>query len=72
VGFTSNYVTSVWLGNDNYESTKRLTGGILPAQTWAKLMRVAMASEEAKPLPGLPPPAEPRETVVADADGAQP
>jgi penicillin-binding protein 1A len=71
VGFTSNYVTSVWLGNDNYESTKRLTGGVLPAQTWAKLMRVAMASEEAKPLPGLPPPAEPRETVVADADGSQ-
>ena len=71
VGFTGNFTTAVWLGNDNYESTERLTGGILPAQTWQKYMRVAMASEEVEPLPGLPPPEIPDEEVVAEEDGAQ-
>jgi penicillin-binding protein 1A len=70
-GFTGNFTTAVWLGNDNYESTERLTGGILPAETWQKYMRVAMASEEIEPLPGLPPPEIPDEEVVAEADGAQ-
>ena len=72
VGFTGNFTTAVWLGNDNYESTERLTGGILPAETWQKYMRVAMASEEIEPLPGLPPPEPPEEEAVADADGAEP
>jgi penicillin-binding protein 1A len=67
VGFTGNYTTAVWLGNDNYEPTNRLTGGILPAMTWAKFMRVAMAYEEPKPLLGLPPPADDREPIVAEA-----
>ena len=38
------------------QPTDRLTGGILPAATWAKYMRVAMAYEKPIPLPGLPPP----------------
>ena len=69
VGFTGNYTTAVWFGNDNFEMTNKLTGGILPAQTWQKYMRVAMAYDEAKPLPGLPPPApvEEAETPVAAA-----
>ncbi len=67
VGYTGNYTTAVWFGNDNYEPTKRLTGGILPAMTWAKFMRVAMAYEEIKPLLGLPPPANEREPLVAEA-----
>ena len=66
VGFTGNYTTAVWLGNDNYASTSRLTGGNLPAMTWAKFMRVAMAYEVPKPLPGLPPP-EPTGSLVADS-----
>jgi penicillin-binding protein 1A len=69
VGFTGNYSTAVWFGNDNYESTKNLTGGLLPAETWAKYMRVAMAYETPKLLPGLPPPAPSEEQLVADAEG---
>ena len=69
VGFTGNYTAAVWLGNDNYESTKRLTGGRLPAETWAKYMRVAMATEEAKPLPGLAPSEGTAEQLVSAADG---
>jgi hypothetical protein len=76
VGFTGNFSTAVWFGNDDFQMTKRLTGGILPAQTWQKYMRVAMAFEEAKPLPGLPPPApaedEPDAEAVAAADGGVP
>ncbi len=59
----------MWFGNDNYESTKNLTGGLLPAETWAKYMRVAMAYETPKLLPGLPPPAPSEEQLVADAEG---
>lgn len=72
VGFTGNYTTAVWLGNDDYQSTKRLTGGILPAETWQKYMRVAMANEVVKPLPGLPDPApakEDKDAPVAAAEG---
>lgn len=72
VGFTGNFSTAVWLGNDDFTVTKKLTGGILPAQTWQKYMRVAMAYEEPKPLPGLPPPVVPEETeeeAVAAAEG---
>ncbi|MBK1625189.1 transglycosylase domain-containing protein [Afifella marina] len=60
VGYTGDFSTAVWLGNDNYKSTNRLTGGTLPAMTWQKYMRVAEANIEHRPLPGipLPPPAE--------------
>jgi penicillin-binding protein 1A len=70
VGYTGNYTTAVWLGNDDYTPTQRLTGGVLPAMTWAKFMRVAMAYETPKALLGLPPPEEVTEPLVADyADG---
>jgi penicillin-binding protein 1A len=55
IGYTGNFTTAVWLGNDDFSSTNNLTGGVLPAETWQKYMRVAMAYEEEKPLPGLPP-----------------
>jgi penicillin-binding protein 1A len=70
VGYTGNFSTAVWLGNDNYQPTKQLTGGILPAATWAKYMRVAMAYEKPIPLPGLPPPPPTNEQLVAETSGA--
>jgi penicillin-binding protein 1A len=72
VGFTGNYTTAVWLGNDDYESSNRLTGGILPAETWQKFMRVAMAYEEPKLLPGLPLPEASEEQLMADAGDQAP
>lgn len=56
VGFTGNYSTAVWFGNDNFTSTARLTGGRLPAQTWQKYMQAAHLFVDIKPLPGLAPP----------------
>ncbi len=69
VGYTGNFTTAIWFGNDNYEPTRRLTGGVLPAATWAKYMRVAMAYETPIPLPGLPPPPDAGEKLVATTDG---
>lgn len=52
VGFTGNYVAAVWLGNDDYSPTNRMTGGSLPAMTWKRLMEYAHQNIELKPIPG--------------------
>jgi penicillin-binding protein 1A len=54
MGYTGNYVCGVWMGNDDYQSTKRMTGGTLPAQTWRQIMAYAHQGIEVKPLAGLP------------------
>ncbi|HEY4941627.1 MAG TPA: PBP1A family penicillin-binding protein [Rhizomicrobium sp.] len=41
VGFTADYVTSVWVGNDDSTPMKAVTGGSLPAQIWHATMTVA-------------------------------
>ena len=51
IGFTGNYVAAVWFGNDNYESTNRLTGGSLPARTWNLFMSAAHEGIEIVPIP---------------------
>ena len=40
-GFTADYVTGVWLGNDNNEPMKKVTGGGLPAALWHGYMAEA-------------------------------
>jgi len=51
VGYTGNYVAAVWYGNDNYEPTRRLTGGRLPAMTWQKFMSYAHQNIDLRPIP---------------------
>ncbi len=53
IGFTGNFSAAVWLGNDNFKPTGRVTGGFLPAMTWNKLMRFAHANVDLKPIPGI-------------------
>jgi penicillin-binding protein 1A len=53
MGYTGNFVCGVWFGNDDYTSTRNLTGGSLPAMTWHKVMAYAHQGVEIKPLPGL-------------------
>ena len=65
VGYTGNFVGAVWMGNDDYSPTKRMTGGTLPAMTWHNIMAYAHQGVELRPLPGLPPPAH--APTVADA-----
>ena len=56
VGYTGNFVGAVWMGNDDYSPTKRMTGGTLPAATWHNIMSYAHQGVELRPLPGLPAP----------------
>lgn len=43
VGFTPDLVTAVWLGNDDYSRMNESYGGNIPARTWARFMRNALA-----------------------------
>jgi penicillin-binding protein 1A len=56
MGFTADYVAGVWVGNDNSESMKKVTGGGLPAQIWREVMTAAHINHEPRWLPGLEPP----------------
>ena len=72
VGYTGNYVTSVWMGNDGYAPTRRLTGGVLPAMAFNKLMTYAHHGIAPKPIPFVDPEkpakdADPAVTVAEDA-----
>jgi penicillin-binding protein 1A len=53
VGYTGNYVAGIWIGNDDYSPTRRMTGGSLPALTWQKAMAYAHQGIEPAPLLGL-------------------
>jgi len=65
VGYTGNFVGAVWMGNDDYSPTKRMTGGTLPAATWHNIMAYAHQGVELRALPGLPPPQH--APAIADA-----
>ncbi len=43
VGFTPDLVTAVWLGNDDYARMNESYGGNIPARTWARFMKAALA-----------------------------
>jgi penicillin-binding protein 1A len=72
VGFTGNYVAAVWLGNDDYTETNRLTGGSLPAMTWQRLMEYAHENIDLKPIPGIEKPFLDEKTIAkADVKNGQ-
>ena len=53
IGFTGNYTTAVWFGNDDFTTMNNMTGGSLPAMTFKKLMDYAHQGIELKPIPGI-------------------
>ncbi|WJW80172.1 PBP1A family penicillin-binding protein [Bartonella sp. TP] len=53
VGFTGDYTTAVWMGNDNYSPTNRLFGGILPAMIFHTIMEYAHRNIKLHPLFGV-------------------
>jgi penicillin-binding protein 1A len=55
VGYSANFVAGVWVGNDDYSSTNRMTGGSLPAMIWHAAMAYAHQGIEIKTLAGLTP-----------------
>ncbi len=60
VGFTGDFVTGVWYGNDDFTATRRMTGGSLPAMTFKEVMGFAHEHVEfPTPIPGTTLDAEP-------------
>lgn len=57
VGFTADYVSSVWVGNDDNAPMRKVTGGQVPAVLWRNLMSAAENGSPARPLDRSPEPA---------------
>lgn len=67
VGFTSRYVGTIWLGNDDGSPMARVTGGGLPARIWQRMMLDLHAGQPAEPLlAGDAPRLEGDEIALAD------
>ncbi len=54
LGYTGQYVTGIWYGNDNFTSMNRVTGGLLPARTWHDYMVAAGSNGNIPQIPGVP------------------
>jgi penicillin-binding protein 1A len=51
VGYTSQLVTGVWLGNDDNSPTKKASGANLPVEIWSRYMREALRGMAVAGLP---------------------
>ncbi|MDB5492406.1 MAG: penicillin-binding, family protein [Micavibrio sp.] len=49
-GFTDQYIGSVWVGNDDNSSMKKVTGGTIPAKIWRETMIAAYDSGKGRNL----------------------
>ncbi len=54
MGFSGDYVTGVWVGNDDFRPMDRVTGGNIPASAWHSFMSVAHTNMNIKQIPGIP------------------
>ncbi len=71
VGFTTDYVTAVWVGNDDNTPTRGVTGATLPAQIWKAAMQTAEKGLPMKSLDRSPPqpPHVPEELLASGVQG---
>ena len=65
VGFTTDYVAGVWVGNDDSSPTRGVTGSTLPAQIWRQTMLAAEHGKPLKPLDRSQPPPPVDQTMLA-------
>ena len=42
IGYTSQLVAGIWLGNDDNSPTRKATGGGLPVEIWSRFMKAAL------------------------------
>jgi membrane peptidoglycan carboxypeptidase len=68
VGFTTDYVCSVWLGNDDSSPMRNVTGGTLPASLWKSVMTYAEKDLPGKPLDKSAPEAPTDENGIITAE----
>jgi penicillin-binding protein 1A len=52
IGYTANLTAGVWVGNDTDAPTKHASGANVPAEIWAKFMKVAHQGVPVQQLPG--------------------
>ena len=52
IAYSATLVTGVWLGNDDGEPTKKVSGGNLPGEIWKAYMTVALKGQSPAMLPG--------------------
>jgi penicillin-binding protein 1A len=82
IGYTAQYVTGVWLGNDDGSPTHKTSGSGLPVEIWSRVMKTAHQNVPVAGLPGLsggvpvavalPPGEVPRRPQLVDASGKTP
>ncbi len=53
VGFTADYITGVWCGNDDNHAMNKITGGTIPARIWHDFMQTAESGLPVRDLPAL-------------------
>jgi penicillin-binding protein 1A len=64
VGFTPDWVCGVWVGNDDGDPTRKVTGGQVPAEIWRRMM---IAAHQNVPIHDFALPAEtPVDQTTAD------
>jgi len=54
IGFTAHNVTGVWVGNDDFTPMSKVTGGLVPAPAWKRIMEVAEEGQQPASLAGVP------------------
>ena len=52
IGYSAQYLTGVWVGNDDNSPTKKVTGGSIPAAIWVDIMGPLHVNLPSVPLPG--------------------
>jgi len=70
IGFTSDYVMAVWVGNDDATSMKKVTGGAMPARIWRDIMLAAEGGHPVRALLSSPGPADGMTPVPAHGEMA--
>ena len=63
IGYTSELIAGVWVGNDDNSPTKKVTGGLIPAEIWRDVMEPAHRGLPPRPLPGEREPANASTTI---------
>lgn len=50
MGYTADFTTGVWMGNDDNSSMRKITGGLLPVDIWKSYMLKAHKNRKLRPL----------------------
>ncbi len=70
IGFTADYVTGVWMGNDDNSPLTGVTGGGLPAEIWHEVMARIEEGRTPSPLNAIEP--QPSRIVLDSGSNSRP